>query len=377
MEKKKIMMIGPGRGHNILPIIEEFNKQDLFQVDFLCHYLEFRREDYININFIPFPKWERTFYSRIRSILFHLRYGLFGGKYDILLIHGEVGIFLLFLLTFIKAKIKIYTPWSYGIIDKCKLQSKEGKISRLIFNWFEEKEAIERIFPKSKIILFFWGLHDSFFTPLSNQIESNFVKEFLASIPDRKVIAFWPRSICRYHGHNLVVEALGLIKREFPLLLRDFVLFFWHGNGEDKLLRTNIEKLILNYDLSDNIKIIDHPFVAYGDIRIIENRSDFFINISYQDGVSTFIHEMLLQEKDIILSNISTYKYLNDYFKLKLDLVEIDVESIAAAIKNKLLKIMNQDTEILAHRKRICEENFRFTKNYPKFIDFIYSLSKK
>lgn len=383
-EKKRMIMIGPGYGHNILPIIEELNKQSFFDVDFLCHSLKFKQKDYDNINFIPFPIARRIdVWSCMKYILFHLKYSIFGKRYDILLIQGETGLFLTLLLIFIKAKNKIFVPWSYGVLNISQKKSKEGLLARLIFkksdyistNWYSEKESIKRLFPKSKIILFYWGLEDVFFNPADTQIESQFVKNFLNNIPEHKNIVFWPRSIIRYHRQDMVVEALAFLKNENSRILDDFVLFLWTGNVEDKQFRSEIENLIKKFNLTENVKIIDHPFVNYNDIRIIENRSNFFINISISDGLSTFILEMLLQGRDIILSNNPTYKYLNDFFDLRLDLVDIDVAAIAAAIKTKLNSKNNSDSDIKEKRKKVVFENFRFTKNYPLFIEFMYSLS--
>jgi hypothetical protein len=383
MGKKKMIVIGPGYGHNIFPIIEELNKQTLFEVDFLCHSLKFKQEDYKNVTFIQFPKARRNdLRSCINYILFHLKYSIFGKSYDILLNEGETGFFLLFLYIFIKAKVRIFTPWSNWIIEMAQTKSNKGAISRLIFkksdyintNWFDSKETIEKIFPRCKIVLFYWGLSDSFFTPPNKVVESDFVKEFMKGIPDNKVMVFWPRSIIHYHRQDLVVEGLAQILKESPEILQNFILYLWPGNVEDKIIRANIEKSIIDYGLSEKIKIIDHPFVPYNDIRIIENRSDFFIQISEHDGLSTLILEMLLQEKDIILSNIPPYQKLNDYFDLKFNLVDGKVNAIATALKNKLLTKNNQDINILTRRKRICEENFKFSKNYPKFIEFMFSL---
>ena len=59
-----------------------------------------------------------------------------------------------------------------------------------------------------------------------------------------------------------------------------FILYIWGGNVEDKKFRLSIEKSISEFDLEKNIKIVDHPFVPYNDIKQIENRTDFFIQIS-------------------------------------------------------------------------------------------------
>jgi len=383
MRRKRLLMIGPGYGHNIIPIIEQFNRQTLFDVDFLCHSFNLPEDDYENINFIPFPKVRRSdLVSCIKYILFLLKYSIFGKRYNVLLIQGEIGIFLLFLQIFVKAKTKIFVPWSIDVYNLSQTKTLEGRIIRQIFirsdyiqvNWFSSKEKIEKLFPNSKTLMFFWGLNDSFFIPPVNVIESDFVRNFLSGISDQKIIVFWPRSIITCHRQDLVVEALALIKKESPKILINFTLYLWPGNVEDKIFRAKIEKIILNTGIDDIVKIVDHPFVSYNDIRIIENRSNFFIQISEQDGLSTFIHEMLLQKKEIILSKTPHYKYLNDYFDLKLEFVDNDINAIAAAIKNKLALTGTNDNDILEYRKNIIINNFNFSKNYTQFIEHIHSL---
>jgi len=375
-----MLLIGPGRGHNILPIIEELNHQELFKVDFFCHNLEFSQVFYSNINFIPYSS---NFIFELKK---HLKLLFFGKKYDILFIQGGMHHILLTLIyiLLIKSKKKIFCCWSNQIIDIATTKSRAQIIAKLIFkksdfvflNWHSIKERFENNFPqwRHKAVLSLGGLHDSFFLPVTNITESNFVKKFLEEIPDQNIISFWPRSIIRANRHDLVIEAIAILKKMFPEILENFTLYLWGGNVEDKHYRLIIEKAILDNDLIKNIKIVDHPFVSFTDIRIIEKRSDFFIQISEHDILSTFIIEVMLQEKDVILSNIRPYQCLNEFYNFNILLVDNDPKIISEEIKNKILNINNQNKELLATRKKICEENFKFSKNYPKLIEWMFSL---
>jgi glycosyltransferase involved in cell wall biosynthesis len=204
---------------------------------------------------------------------------------------------------------------------------------------------------------------DIFFSDEKHKPQSEFAKKFLESIPKDQIVCFWPRSFVPSNNHKLLIESIRLIKQDKPEILNNFKLYLWGGNSKNEKIFKDILDAIEIDDLSNNIEIVEHPFVPQNDIFAIEERSNFFVQITNDDILSSFVMEILCSCKPFVLSNIRSYQFLNEIYNLNVPLVENKIEKIA----DKICKILNKE-EIANQaefngRKELCRKIFSKTTN--------------
>lgn len=375
-EKLKMLLVGPGFGHNTKGVLDSFKGCDLWDVTFLATTIdpEFIKE-YPNINFIPYDcriYLKRPFHT-LRNMLKLAVYARFKGKYDVIYNLGLGGIMHAPLYLFARKKsILAFEIWSNAVLDSAHSnKSISEKLDAYIFKktdlvcqyWWGIKEKFVNLFPQyeGKWLMYQLSYPDIFFSEEKHQPESEYVKNFLARIPDDQIVCFWPRSIIPSTNHGLTIEALGKIKAENPELMTKFKLYIWAGNLDHADCRKKIDNGIEKYGLQENIEIVRHPFVPQNDIFAIEERSDFFINIVNADLLSTFIMEMICSKKPFVLSNLRTFQFLNEKYGLDIPLVDNNVDKVAAAIKTILMGDKKTTLEEYESRKQLCRELFSKT----------------
>ena len=98
--KYKMLMIAPGHGHNIEPWLEHLNKQDVFEVDFVCGKYNFGKNQFGRINVIEVEPSKK-------GLLSHFGIAL-KTRYQCLYIHGDPNYVAVIYLLFSRVKIKIF-----------------------------------------------------------------------------------------------------------------------------------------------------------------------------------------------------------------------------------------------------------------------------
>lgn len=371
--KLKMLLVGPGFGHNTKNVLDSFKGCDLWDVTFLATKLdsefvtEFQNIKFISYDCRLYPK--RPFFT-LKNMLKLAVYARFKEKYDVIYNLGMCGIMHAPLYLFARKKtILAFEIWSNTVLDSaCSHKSFSEKIDAYILKktdlvcqyWWGIKEKFVNLFPQyeDKWLMYQLSYPDIYFSDEKHQPESEFVKNFLARIPKDQIVCFWPRSIIPSTNHGLTIEALGKIKAEAPELLSKFKLYLWAGNIDDANSRKIIDDGIEKYGLQDNIEIVRHPFVPTNDIFAIEERTDFFINVVNADVLSTFIMEMICSKKPFVLSNLRTFQFLNEKYGLNIPMVDNNVDEVAVAIKTILMGNEKTTCEEYENRKQLCREFF-------------------
>lgn len=383
MEKKRMLLFGPGFGHNVEAKLCSLNDTSLFEVVFIAEKLdESFREKYPYINFVPskFEVRKDRPLNTIKSIIWLYKQVCFTGHYDIIYSLGCQGLFgaLPFLFASKKTK-KALEIWSIKIIENAKNnRSFLQRVDRYIIDkvdlvcqyWWGIRELFINAFPvyEKKFLMYHLTYPDIFFSDEKHEPQSDFVKDFLKRVPDNQIICFWPRSFVPSNNHKLLIESLGLLKQSKPEILKNFKLYLWGGNIRNEETYSNILNAIEQNSLSENVEIVDHPFVPQSDIFAIEERSNFFVQITNDDILSTFIMEIICSCKPFVLSDNRTFQFLNEKYNLNIPLIE----NSSKAIADKICRILNNeevvDHEVLQKRKELCRKYFSQSMNKPSAL---------
>ena len=362
-----LMYRGHGKGSNIQQWLDWFQfYQSCHHLTYLTFSFSFDRTQYNKINIKLFTKSIRGYLKIIQFLLKE--------KFDVIYIQGlyEFKLHLL-LLIFGRAKLRILNIWN-NVNYKKAVKGRERylyryilhRIDRINFNWYNTYYNFTNTFPtlKHKCAVHFWGLHGKFFEDAAQP--SNFTKAFLAGISDHKTVAFCPKSINKYNRFDTVISALNKLKQSDRTLLKNFYFYIWTGNFVDSRILSELKAEIEYLGLQNNVFIVEHPRISFSDMVHIWNRVDFSINIVDADQLSTSVLEPIYLKKDIILSDIDSYRYLNRRFALNIRLTPNNPDDIASAIKTTLTK--KTDKTELSRRSKVIEEHFNFNENISKII---------
>lgn len=386
-EKKRMLLFGPGYGHNAEGKLRALNDNPLFEVDYLAYQLDKAfMERYPNICFKPLKNLISINHplSSIKCFLFLFWLLRISSKYDIIYSLGSGGAItssIFFLAP--RRTTKALEIWSIHIIDKAKSnKSISEKFDRYVIDhadficqfWWGIREHFINIFPhyERKFIMYQLSYSDIYFSNERHSPTSVFAKEFLSRIPEEQVVCFWPRSFIPSNNHKLLLDALGIVKRTRPELLEKFMLYLWVGNAESSVSRGIIENTIIDNSLENNVEIVEHPFVSQNDLFAIEERSNIFVNIVNDDIFSTYIMEMICSCKPFILSNIRTFQFLNEKYNLNIDLVENKEEIISERLVQILTGNDPVDFTEYKRRKQICTNLFSVS-NVTRWYTILYN----
>lgn len=380
VRKKRMLLFGPGFGHNVEEKLRSLNDTTLFEVDFFANkFDESFKIKYPSFNYISYRfsiKINHPIHS-IASVLWLYKQIRHSGYYDVVYSLGTGGIMCALIFFFAHRNVKrAFEIWNIRVLDNAKRNKRlSEKIDRYVINradlicqyWWGIKEYFVNLFPEheNKFLMYQLSYPDIFFSGEKHYPESDFVKEFLAKIPSNQIVCFWPRSFIPSNNHSLLLESLGDLKRRNPNLLENFKLYLWGGNVQRESSRKLIEESISSYSLVQNVVIVDHPFVPQNDIFAIEERSDFFVQIANDDILSTFVMEILCSGKPFVISNLRTFQFLNEKYDLDIDFVDNRVQDVSSRIEI-ILKQLKESSMILDFgRREKCRQCFSRQNTKP------------
>ena len=388
VQPKRMLLFGPGYGHNVETKLRGFNKTTLFDIVFIAYQFdEAFRTKYPNITYIssPFIIDKKHPWQTLKSFWWLFKQVRCSGHYDVVYSLGMSWIMgaLIFLLAKKETK-RAYEMWSIHIIESAKeRKGLAGKLDAYMLKradyvcqcWWGIRERFVNTFPEyeNKFLMYQLSYPDIYFSGDKHIAESEFVKSFLAKIPQDQIVCFWPRSFIPSTNHPLLLDSLGIIKRRNPRLLSNFKLYLWGGNVERQERVGEIKDAITKNRLENNVEIVEHPFVPQNDIFTIEERSDFFVQIANDDILSTFIMEILCSGKPFVLSNLRTFQFLNEKYNLNIELIENDSELIAEKVENILSEIEISRKQPDFSRRERCEHFFS-TSNVKSSPQILYEV---
>lgn len=385
--KKKMLLFGHGYGRNVEGKLKVLNNVNFFDVTFIAYKLDNSfRDKYPFIHYVPIRHLINIKHplNSVKCFIFIYKMIRCSGHIDVVYSLGVGGAVtaLLFFLATEKTK-KAIEIWSIHILEKAKRNHNiSERFDRFVIDhadficqyWWGIREAFMQLFPQyeNKFLMYQLSYPDIYFEGNNHSPKSEFVKSFLAKIPDSQIVCFWPRSFIPSNNHVCLLEAIGIINKRQPDLLSNFKLYLWGGNAQSDISRQLIEDSIVKLDLEKYVEIVDHPYVPQNDIFAIEERSDFFVQIANDDILSTYIMEMICSGKPFILSNLRTFQFLNEKYHLGIEFVNNDPVDISARIIRILTGISKEEEIENKKRREICRCYFSSSLVSP-FAQVLYN----
>lgn len=361
-----VLLVAPAYGHNIEPFLIFFNSNKKYRTQIAYQGKNELSQHYPNINFVKIGKKINLLSGFIKAIR----------KSDFIWIHGGYSkLTILVILLFKKSKAKVNLNF-WGEVIPRKIMSNTiyaflyryllKNIDFLQCNWYGTYNILKDKF-NNKLVVFPWGMEESFFDESKQEVSLE-AKQFVEKISKYKTRFFFPKSTSQYAKHDLVIEAIKIFNQKHDF--RDYVIVFWLGNSNDESLIEKYESLIEKYALSENIILQRHSFLSFKDMKYIWSNVDYGVNFTTIDQLSTTILEPMLMKKDLIISDIEPYRIFDEKYNTKLNLVDNTVESIYQQLSQYIFKDKVKNSRILEHRKNIILQEFNFTENIEKMMEY-------
>lgn len=357
----KIALIGPGYGHNIEPYLKSLNKSS-HEIDFYYH----------NKNVFE-SKFQTIGFFKLSSSIFKLFFT--AKKYDVIwLMGGGRLLYIISLLRFFKkrkSKLVIF-PYSEELPRRTTENSFVGKATLMALSnftlihcgWYGLADLLHPKL-KGKILIQPMGLGESYYKEPSNPDPEIF--KLLDLITEDSYNFYYPKSFTMSSRHDLVIEATHLILKEGNI--PEFKIYFIGGNVQDVNRYNQLLKMINDYNLENTIIILNkEKFFKTEDFNLLWKKMDCGLQIAERDGISTTIFEPLINGKELIITDIPPYRYLESHFGFKFRLTRLDKISIADAMKSKILKLNPIDKESKDDLYDILRDNYSFEKNINLLI---------
>lgn len=366
-------MYGPAYGHNIETFIEYFQHHKKYKVDFVYTGDDDFAVDkkYSAINFIKIALYPHL----VIQLIFLIR-----KKPDLMWVHAS-NIYHLLFLNFFRSKKTILNIniWSEKIPRLAAGNSFKGKLWKYILgkcdyvqcNWYGTKKLVNNIVD-TEVVVFPWGLHKDYFEDNNKKI-SKIAQNFVDELPEDKVKFFYPKSITFASDHIAVVDAAyDLVQKG----VTNFIVFFWMGNVLDKKMEAALRAKIKQLSLENYIKIEQHDYISYSDIKFVWSKMDVGMQIAIFDQFSTSVIEPMLMKKELIITKIDPYiKLIELHPDITLNMIERSSQNISKEMKS-YISGERSTGEVLNSRAKMVKEEFNFNVNLEKMLVFYEGLTK-
>ena len=373
-KKLNILIFGPAYGHNMQPFIEFFEANDSYEITFAYS----GKNDFINtnkkINFVEYSKNPFNLLKLTSTIK---------KKYDIIWYHGGYTLSLLFLIQKFKSKntkliLNVWGEQVPRIMLKNDSEAKKylnyyNKADIIQCNWYGVQNLLKQNFAEEKLPVFPWGLHKEFFMSEVIEVQQT-TKEFLDSVNAGITNFFYPKSFTEASDHDCIIEAVKILKGKGVI---NFCVYFWSGNISRGDFENNAIQKIDEYGLQNLVKIENHNFLPFYDIKMIWQKMDCGLQISIYDQLSSTIIEPMFMEKELIATNIEPYQILaNKHPELELHLIERKPSILGNRMEDFIDGNRTSDT-VLENRRKVIENEFNFEENIEKMMVYYQQLLKK
>ncbi len=219
---------------------------------------------------------------------------------------------------FFKKNQRIY--WMYKNIYPMFIKQHLNKVKKVIVQteWVKSRFGKKFNYSKNNIVLM---------RPEIKKIDIDLVK----IIPRDKFRIFYPATPLIYKNHRIIVEALGLLKKENPELIKNIECIFTFNQGEN----IEVDKLIKEYELKNIIKLIGK--IKYEKVLEYYKSSDLLVFPSYLETLGLPLLESQQFNLSILAVDLPYSREICQGYK-NVEFIKLDTEIWKNKIKLEILK---------------------------------------
>ncbi|MGL5052007.1 MAG: glycosyltransferase [Cetobacterium sp.] len=191
--------------------------------------------------------------------------------------------------------------WMYKNIYTLFIKQHLNKVKKVIVQteWVKDQFSNKFNYPKKNILLI---------KPKIKKIDLDSIK----TIHKDKFRIFYPATPLIYKNHKVVIEALGLLKKENSELIKKVECIFTFSKGENLELDSLIEKL----KLEDTVKLIGK--IDYEKVLEYYKSSDLLVFPSYLETFGLPLAEAQQFNLDILAADLPySREVIEDYSKVE------------------------------------------------------------
>ncbi len=219
---------------------------------------------------------------------------------------------------FFKKNQRVY--WIYKNIYPIFIKQHLDKVKKVIVQteWVKENFSKKFNYSKKNIIVL---------KPEIKKINIDMIR----SMPKSKFRIFYPATPLLYKNHKIVIEALAILKKENPNLLRKVECIFTF----DKDKNLELDKLIKIYELENVIKLIGE--IKYEKVLEYYKGSDLLVFPSYLETLGLPLLEAQQFNLSILAVDIPYSREVCQGYK-NVEFIKLDKEIWKNKIKLEILK---------------------------------------
>ncbi len=301
-------------------------------------------------------------------------------RYDLVLIQGLYGYRLeaaVFLLSRARRRaVQIWNPRNYRRCDMSKSRLERACLSRMlsaadaiIFSWYANRDVFAGLFPRwaDKAAVFPWGIPARYTHagPSSGEGETS---PLLQGVAEDSLLVFWPRAFGPANRHDLLLDALPVLREALPAgLWRRTRFVLVGGNPGYDEHQARLREKVAALDDTDHLRWHE-DFVPFDMLLPVWRRAGILLNLADDDQLSTAINLAGLHGLVPILSDIPAYRHL---VRIGFDavLVQNTVDSVAAALCETIGKVAGGERVCeLERNRKLMLEKFDSDKNFAAII---------
>lgn len=365
----KVLMYGPGFGHNIEPLLDWCNSEGKELVDLTYAYSDSSafRDRMTGIKFHQIPNGIRGAHA--------LYYLARASQFDVIWVQGESLLALIPLILWGPSNaFKTMTPWSerpfssthVGATFSARMKS---LIRRLAFSrldlmqpmWHGVAELIRKRFPRAEIRVVPWGLSRKFIDATMSRRCGSTARQV-----DEPYRFFYPKSFTDASAHDIVIDAVELLLNQG---ISSFQVDFRQGNirGSQDYYQEDVRRR----GLSQYIQFQPYKYLGFEKFAELWTGYDCGLQIARHDQFSTTFLEPMLFRKEMIATAITPYKIYEEAYDVDLGLIPLDAEILAARMRSLILGEESVSEHELTKRQAIILDNFVYERNIASVVGYL------
>lgn len=234
------------------------------------------------------------------------------------------------------------------------------KADKVLTLWYSLENKVRENSPQyaKKLKTIPWGIEKAALRPSNLKIKNELQNIYKINTRDYVLLSI--KGIIPNSNQDIILKAISLLNPNIPVKL------IIHSPTKNEAYYKKLLKFVAQNNLENKV-IFSSSYLSKEQFRALYSIANLSIIISSQDQFTRSLLEGIIEESNLIVSNILPFQLLNKKFDLNLDTVN-PKDSIGLAKKIERLYAHKNDFEVKQKRLKILKENFIFENQFDKIL---------